>query len=218
MQRYVEPLPFLVLGDPQSNGHIDDFEDEVADNKAVDQGGEHAFELRDDTSGLSAIERRAGENTREQCTDDAADTVHAEGIERVVVTERLLQRGRGEEADDPGGDADEDRRRRHDEARCRRDGHQARDRTRGDAQHTRFPLDGPFKSEEHTSELQSHSDLVCRLLLEKKKLSDDGGGAIVNVASIAGMAPSPAIGYYGRSKSAGLAHTRQLAAAVRHSI
>src|SRR5438132_3331803 len=31
---------------------------------------------------------------------------------------------------------------------------------------------GPWpgsRSEEHTSELQSHSDLVCRLLLEKKK-------------------------------------------------
>src|SRR5947207_12077216 len=28
---------------------------------------------------------------------------------------------------------------------------------------------GQGRSEEHTSELQSHSDLVCRLLLEKKK-------------------------------------------------
>src|SRR5437588_5923502 len=28
---------------------------------------------------------------------------------------------------------------------------------------------GKLRSEEHTSELQSHSDLVCRLLLEKKK-------------------------------------------------
>src|SRR5438034_7725222 len=28
---------------------------------------------------------------------------------------------------------------------------------------------GEDRSEEHTSELQSHSDLVCRLLLEKKK-------------------------------------------------
>src|SRR5690349_23431094 len=27
----------------------------------------------------------------------------------------------------------------------------------------------PFRSEEHTSELQSRRDLVCRLLLEKKK-------------------------------------------------
>src|SRR5260221_7654374 len=30
----------------------------------------------------------------------------------------------------------------------------------------------PPRSEEHTSELQSHSDLVCRLLLEKKKKRD----------------------------------------------
>src|SRR5436190_18692708 len=32
---------------------------------------------------------------------------------------------------------------------------------------TRLP-----RSEEHTSELQSHSDLVCRLLLEKKKTAE----------------------------------------------
>src|SRR5438132_5603525 len=31
------------------------------------------------------------------------------------------------------------------------------------------PATGCQRSEEHTSELQSHSDLVCRLLLEKKK-------------------------------------------------
>src|SRR5256886_10255557 len=31
------------------------------------------------------------------------------------------------------------------------------------------------RSEEHTSELQSQSNLVCRLLLEKKK-SDEAGG------------------------------------------
>src|SRR5260221_2534545 len=36
---------------------------------------------------------------------------------------------------------------------------------RGDGVHRR----GQDRSEEHTSELQSHSDLVCRLLLEKKK-------------------------------------------------
>src|SRR2546428_7500985 len=31
---------------------------------------------------------------------------------------------------------------------------------------------GPPRSEEHTSELQSRSDLVCRLLLEKKKTKE----------------------------------------------
>src|SRR5260221_2794420 len=33
----------------------------------------------------------------------------------------------------------------------------------------RYFCDNTNRSEEHTSELQSHSDLVCRLLLEKKK-------------------------------------------------
>src|SRR5438874_4709125 len=32
---------------------------------------------------------------------------------------------------------------------------------------------GPSRSEEHTSELQSRRDLVCRLLLEKKKRLTD---------------------------------------------
>src|SRR5688572_31040591 len=32
-----------------------------------------------------------------------------------------------------------------------------------------FPACVPARSEEHTSELQSQSNLVCRLLLEKKK-------------------------------------------------
>src|SRR2546427_3490899 len=34
-----------------------------------------------------------------------------------------------------------------------------------------------MRSEEHTSELQSQSNLVCRLLLEKKKQTHSGWGA-----------------------------------------
>src|SRR5438034_7445201 len=37
--------------------------------------------------------------------------------------------------------------------------------------HHRARVGADYRSEEHTSELQSHSDLVCRLLLEKKKRS-----------------------------------------------
>src|SRR2546421_9726040 len=33
-----------------------------------------------------------------------------------------------------------------------------------------------YRSEEHTSELQSRSDLVCRLLLEKKKKKKQNSG------------------------------------------
>src|SRR2546430_8702153 len=42
------------------------------------------------------------------------------------------------------------------------------------------------RSEEHTSELQSQSNLVCRLLLEKKKISksDSKSSHILSVLSI----------------------------------
>src|SRR5215204_5385205 len=40
-------------------------------------------------------------------------------------------------------------------------------RTRSSVQHSSVVL---RRSEEHTSELQSHSDIVCRLLLEKKNV------------------------------------------------
>src|SRR2546428_3336670 len=38
----------------------------------------------------------------------------------------------------------------------------------------------PYRSEEHTSELQSRSDLVCRLLLEKKNISSHSLSAFCN--------------------------------------
>src|SRR5690606_41645583 len=37
----------------------------------------------------------------------------------------------------------------------------------------------PARSEEHTSELQSRENLVCRLLLEKKKIKDNLNNKIV---------------------------------------
>src|SRR5260221_6434100 len=38
---------------------------------------------------------------------------------------------------------------------------------------SRWMVASRSRSEEHTSELQSHSDLVCRLLLEKKKKNEN---------------------------------------------
>src|SRR5260370_10594706 len=43
---------------------------------------------------------------------------------------------------------------------------------RGEGGHARQPPEEVQRSEEHTSELQSHLNLVCRLLLEKKKKLD----------------------------------------------
>src|SRR5260221_3979024 len=43
-----------------------------------------------------------------------------------------------------------------------------------DAMLRRVRMSSLARSEEHTSELQSHSDLVCRLLLETKDQETDG--------------------------------------------
>src|SRR2546427_7271471 len=52
-------------------------------------------------------------------------------------------------------------------------GHRAAGKARGQellaCRQRRGPPDCGVRSEEHTSELQSQSNLVCRLLLEKKK-------------------------------------------------
>src|SRR5260221_4992249 len=50
------------------------------------------------------------------------------------------------------------------------------------------------RSEEHTSELQSHSDLVCRLLLEKKKttLPRLKDGTAASTPTLEWSRPSPA--------------------------
>src|SRR5260370_30009103 len=43
----------------------------------------------------------------------------------------------------------------------------------------------PSRSEEHTSELQSHLNLVCRLLLEKKKIAIERSATATIGASLA---------------------------------
>src|SRR2546430_15515580 len=45
----------------------------------------------------------------------------------------------------------------------------AQSRSTGGVRELLTELEAPLRSEEHTSELQSQSNLVCRLLLEKKK-------------------------------------------------
>src|SRR2546430_9517235 len=51
-----------------------------------------------------------------------------------------------------------------------------------------LPTESASRSEEHTSELQSQSNLVCRLLLEKKKTKSTPGpqhaGALVSTCAL----------------------------------
>src|SRR2546429_9645409 len=52
-------------------------------------------------------------------------------------------------------------------------GRDSRNQRREDCRLLRPCREDPGRSEEHTSELQSRLHLVCRLLLEKKKITDD---------------------------------------------
>src|SRR5256886_6193934 len=54
---------------------------------------------------------------------------------------------------------------------------QARSRIAAASDRLTCPVSFAIRSEEHTSELQSQSKLVCRLLLEKKRLSAGIEGA-----------------------------------------
>src|SRR5260370_17204374 len=51
-----------------------------------------------------------------------------------------------------------------------------------------LPVAPPGRSEEHTSELQSHLNLVCRLLLEKKKTTHS--------TTTTTLPPTPSTRYY----------------------
>src|SRR2546430_13595488 len=56
-----------------------------------------------------------------------------------------------------------------------------------------FQLLRPRRSEEHTSELQSQSNLVCRLLLEKKETAQHTNPAILGIVGLPYRAPLPSL-------------------------
>ena len=74
-----------------------------------------------------AAERRIHQDAGPDRADDAADAVHAEHVERVVVAERVLHRGAEEQADRAGDEAEHERAHRSRIAGGRGDGHQAGD-------------------------------------------------------------------------------------------
>jgi len=80
------------------------------------------------------------EHAGEQRAGGAADSVHPERVERVVIAEHVLEAGAAPVADDAGRDADPERAHRTDEARRRRDGHQTGHRARADAITVGLPL------------------------------------------------------------------------------
>src|SRR5947207_6164783 len=113
-------------------------------------------------SGLQNTRRSRSSNWRDRkyAYDSNSKVKSTSPIAATAVASQMKARLRWGRADTPGGPRSRG---------GRADGDVALGRTSGET-YCRSPGDGKgARSEEHTSELQSHSDLVCRLLLEKKK-------------------------------------------------
>src|SRR5438093_4768828 len=122
METYVETFAFFFLRHAQADDYIDHLEDDEAADTADNERRGHGAELHQHVR-VGAAYILDVENAGQQGPDDAADAVDSEGIERVVVAESPLDRGRGEEAENTRRDADHQRTGRADKTgrRCDRD-------------------------------------------------------------------------------------------------
>ena len=72
-------------------------------------------------------------------------------------------------------------------------------------------IDTPDAAIDKTFEVNVRGYLYCARALVKHARTRDGGGAIVNIASVAGMRASPMQGIYGATKAAVISMTQTLA-------
>src|SRR6185437_11470076 len=130
----------LDLGiDPQADHDIDDLQQDQRHDHVVDDDDQHAFDLVQHLPGIAFDQARGAavfadrEDAGQDRTGSAADRMHAERIEGVIVTEDVFDEDRAAVADDAGGKADGERTHRADEARSRGDRDETRHRARADA-------------------------------------------------------------------------------------
>src|SRR6266849_7439358 len=139
VQCEIEPFALGVLRYPKTDEHLDHEQDDQADDGIVDKDGRNADALIEELTDIALQDAGRSailldrEHPGEQRADHAADRVDAETIERVVVAEQPLQPGASPIAEHARGDADRKRADRPDKARRRRNGDEARDRARADA-------------------------------------------------------------------------------------
>src|ERR1700722_14524164 len=146
----IEAVALDLVRDPQADDGFDDREDDDSDDCVINDDGNNADALVDDLVRV-ALHQAGGatvlldrEHAGQKRADHAADPVDAEAIERVVIAEHGLEPGRTPVAADTTGDADRHRSDRTDEARSRRDGDEASDRARADADDGWLAAVGPF--------------------------------------------------------------------------
>src|SRR5208283_3674593 len=123
MQREIETVALYLFGDSQADDHVDDLEDDQRHDGIVEEHDADALELVENLAGIAFDQARGAtvlvdrEHAGEQRADDAADRVDAEAVQRVVDAVHALEAGDAPVAEHAGGDADDHRADRADEAR-----------------------------------------------------------------------------------------------------
>src|SRR6267154_4339679 len=138
---HVETFDLALLGDPQRHHELNHLEQDDGGNPGPGRNRRNAVDLvkelpriaLDETGGLA--DRRYRKHPAQQRTGDAADAVHTEHVERVIVAELLLELGAGPEADRAREQADHNAVPRQHEAGGRGDGAEASDYARDHAKH-----------------------------------------------------------------------------------
>src|SRR5271165_3648425 len=148
----VETLAFRFGVDTKPDREINQFEQYQRHDHIIDDRDGHAVELHDDLMWITvdqaalafATNPSNGQHAGQDRADHPADAVHPEGIETVVISERVLETGGGPITYDTRRNADDQGAARVDKTRCRGDRDETGDRTRDDPEHARLSLDDPF--------------------------------------------------------------------------
>src|SRR5882672_11148572 len=112
VQCEVETVALRVLCHAQADKHLDHAEDDQAGDGIIDEDDGDPDALIEELTDISLQNARRSavlldrEHPGQQCSDDAANRVHAEAIQRIVIAEHVLQAGASPVTDDARGNSD----------------------------------------------------------------------------------------------------------------
>src|SRR6266567_6228112 len=141
VQREIETVALGILRNAQADEHLDHGEDDQAGDGIIDEDDGDADALIEELTDVSLQDARRSavlldrEHPGQQRPDDAANRMHAEAIQRIVVAEHALEAGASPVAEDAGGNSDCEGTDGSHETRGWRNGNKACDRTRAHADH-----------------------------------------------------------------------------------
>src|ERR1700676_2161106 len=150
MQREIEAVSLDVLRHAQADKHLDHGQDDQAGDGIIDEHDGDPDALVEELTNVALQNARGSavlldrEHPGQQRPDDAADRMHAEAIQRIVIAEQPFQAGASPVAEHARGNSDGKGTDRSHETGSRRDRNKAGDRTRADADDGRLALQRPF--------------------------------------------------------------------------